>query len=72
MLGTNTGLAVYPVYNITGSYAMYNTMVEITVVDPEEVPTGKTLNATRVVPRLFYVSTNFATCLLRRTDILTE
>ena len=50
------GLAVYSIYNATSvSDIFYNTMITIDIEDPADVPEGQTLNATRIVPQLFYV-----------------
>jgi hypothetical protein len=51
-----TGLAVYSIYNAShDSDVFYNTMITIDIEDPADVPEGQTLNATRIVPQLFYV-----------------
>jgi hypothetical protein len=50
------GLAVYSIYNAShDSDVFYNTMITIDIEDPADVPEGQTLNATRIVPQLFYV-----------------
>ena len=50
------GLAVYSIYNAShDSDVFYNTMITIDIDDPADVPEGQTLNATRIVPQLFYV-----------------
>jgi hypothetical protein len=51
------GLAVYSIYNAShNSDVFYNTMITLDVPDDiASVPEGQTLNASRIVPRLFYV-----------------
>lgn len=51
-----SGLQVAGVYNASTLEILYNTMVLVNVVPASNVAPGKTLNISRVVKRLFYVS----------------
>lgn len=56
---SNSGLAVYQVVDENFNF-IYNTMTQIDIEQPDLIPLGKMPNATRIVPRLFYVSKKFA------------
>jgi len=63
------GLAVYSIYNAShDSDVFYNTMITIDIEDPANVPEGETLNATRIVPQLFYVGWRDHQLILPRCD----